>query len=155
MHAPRAHAVGRRGEKIGIHPVRLDFFWKFYYDELYMSTKKILIIDDEESIRNMVKEFLAIEDYQCDDAETSEQGLTLISKNRYDLILLDRNLGIIKAENIISKIHHIDPNVPIVILTGDTGCSEKFLEQIGAAGIIFKPFLFTDLIDGISKHLET
>lgn len=120
-----------------------------------MNTKKILIIDDEESIRNMVKEFLAIEDYQCDGAETSEQGLNMISGNHYDLILLDRNLGKIKAENIINRIHNIDANVPIVILTGDTGCSETFLEQIGADGIIFKPFLFADLIDGISGYLET
>jgi FixJ family two-component response regulator len=59
----------------------------------------------------------------------------------------------IKAENIITKIHNCDPNVPIVILTGDTGCSETFLEKIGADGIIFKPFMFTDLIDGISGYL--
>lgn len=120
-----------------------------------MSTKKILIIDDEESIRNMVKEFLAMEHIQCDGAETSEQGLTLISKNRYDLILLDRNLGVIKAENITTKIHNIDPNVPIVILTGDSRCTENFLKEIGVDGIIFKPFLYADLIDCISSYLET
>lgn len=120
-----------------------------------MSTKKILIIDDEESIRNMVKEFLAMELVQCDDAETSEQGLDLMARCHYDLILLDRNLGMIKAENIITKIHNIAPNVPIIILTGDTGCSENFLEQGGVDGIIFKPFLFTDLFDGISRFLQT
>lgn len=118
-----------------------------------MSTKKILIIDDEESIRNMVKEFLAMEHLQCDGAETSEQGLELISRHRYDLILLDRNLGITKAENIITKIHKINPDIPIVILTGDSRCSENFLEQIGANGIVFKPFMFTDFIDRISGYL--
>jgi DNA-binding response OmpR family regulator len=131
----------------------LDFFWKFYYDELCMITNKFLIIDDEESIRNMVKEFLLIEGHQCDDAETPEQGLTMISKQNYDLILLDRNLGNIKAENFINRIHQFSPGVPIIILTGDTGCNENFLNEFGAAGIIFKPFLFTDLIEAISGFL--
>ncbi len=118
-----------------------------------MSTKNILIIDDEESIRNMVEEFLAIVQLQCDGAESSEQGLDLITRQKYDLILLDRNLGKIKAESIITKIHNIDPDVPVVILTGDTECSKNFLEQIGADGIIFKPFLFADLIGSISGYL--
>jgi len=131
----------------------LDFFWNFYYDELYMNTKKILIIDDEESIRNMVKEFLAMEQLHCDGAETFEQGLDLIARQHYDLILLDRNLGMIKAENIITKIHHIDPGVPVVILTGDTECNENFLEQIGADGIIFKPFMISDLVGSVLGHL--
>ena len=118
-----------------------------------MNKKKVLVIDDEEFIRDLVKEFLATEEHHCDVAENPEQGLNLITMQQYDLILLDRNLGKIKAESIISKIHMIDPNVPVVILTGDAECHEDFLQKIGASGIVLKPFQVNDLLNSIAGFL--
>ncbi|MCU0285407.1 MAG: response regulator [Acidobacteria bacterium] len=118
-----------------------------------MKKKKILVIDDEEFIRDLVKEFLATEDHYCDAAKDPEQGLNLISGEHYDVILLDRNLGKNKAENIISQIHTIAPGVPVVILTGDSECQEGFLNKIGASGVVFKPFQMSDLIEGIAGFL--
>ncbi|HLP58571.1 MAG TPA: response regulator [Candidatus Deferrimicrobium sp.] len=118
-----------------------------------MNKKKVLVIDDEEFIRDLVKEFLATEEHHCDVAKDPEQGLNLIAGQRYDVILLDRNLGKNKAENVISRIHMIAPEVPVVILTGDPECREGYLEKIGASGVVFKPFQVTDLIAGIAGFL--
>ncbi|HLP44697.1 MAG TPA: response regulator [Candidatus Kapabacteria bacterium] len=118
-----------------------------------MNKKKVLVIDDEEFIRDLVKEFLDTEEHHCDVAKDPEQGLNLIARQHYDVILLDRNLGKNKAENVIHKIHMIAPEVPVVILTGDPECQEVFLEKIGASGVVFKPFQVTDLIAGIAGFL--
>lgn len=118
-----------------------------------MSRKKILVIDDEDFIRELVKDFLEMEDIQCDGAETAEQALDLIPQQKYNLILLDRNLGKSKAEETIAKIHQIDKNLPIIILTGDADCDEDYLQKTGAKGIVFKPFQVTDFIERIEKFL--
>jgi two-component system phosphate regulon response regulator PhoB len=119
-----------------------------------MSEKKVLVIDDESCIRALVQDFLALEGIQCDDAETSKQGLELIAQNKYDVILLDRNLEHTKAEDIIEQIRKVENDIPIVILTGDADCNENYLEQVGAEGIIFKPFKVFEFIKKINTFLE-
>lgn len=50
---------------------------------------KILVIDDERSIRNTLKEILEYEKYQVDLAEDGNKGIELIRKNEYDIVLCD------------------------------------------------------------------
>jgi DNA-binding response OmpR family regulator len=120
-----------------------------------MSKKKILIIDDEELIREVIKDFLEMEDILCDDTDNAEHGVDLIAQNTYNLVLLDRNLGRGKSkpEDTIAQIHKIHENLPIVILTGDTHCNDAYLQRIGASGIVFKPFQVTEFIERIEKFL--
>lgn len=118
-----------------------------------MSKKKILVIDDEDIIREVVKDFLEMEDIHCDDTGNVEKALDLITRHTYNLILLDRNLGRNRPEDTIAQIHEIDKNIPIVILTGDTSCDDAYLQKIGASGIVFKPFQVTEFIERIEKFL--
>lgn len=118
-----------------------------------MNKKKILVIDDEDFIRELVKDFLEMENIQCDGAETAEEGLGLLLDNQYNLILLDRNLGKSKAEDIIQKIREVDTDIPILILTGDADCDDAYLERVGADGIVFKPFQVNDFIKKIIRFL--
>jgi len=116
--------------------------------------KKVLVIDDEDFIRELIKDFLELENVRCTGAENADQGLKLIAEENFDLILLDRNLGKLKAEDFISQIRSQQENVPIVILTGDQQCSSDYLERIGANGIIFKPFQVNDFMKNIKEFLE-
>ena len=119
-----------------------------------MSEKKVLVIDDEDFIRELVKDFLELDEVECLGAETREAALQLISEQNFNLILLDRNLGNIKAEEFITQIRDILPKVPIVILTGDPNCGEKYLEETGANGIVYKPFQVNEFMDSVNKFLE-
>jgi two-component system alkaline phosphatase synthesis response regulator PhoP len=118
-----------------------------------MSRKKILVIDDEEFIRDVVKDFLEMEDIHTEGAETSEQGLELMTRNNYNLILLDRNLGEGKAERVIEQIRKINRDIPIIILTGDTECDEAHLKQIGAVEVVFKPFQMDEFVEKVNRFL--
>ena len=116
--------------------------------------QKVLVIDDEDFIRELIKDFLELEEVQCIGAENADQGLKLIGEEHFDLILLDRNLGKMKAEDLITQIRNQQKNVPIVILTGDQQCRGDYLEKIGANGIIFKPFQVNDFMENIKGFLE-
>lgn len=116
--------------------------------------KKVLVIDDEDFIRELIKDFLELDDVRCSGAENADQGLKMIAEENFDLILLDRNLGKMKAEDLITQIRYQQKNVPIVILTGDQQCRSDYLKKIGANGIIFKPFQVNDFMENIKEFLE-
>ena len=116
--------------------------------------KKVLVIDDEDFIRELIKDFLELGDILCYGAESAAQGLELLHQEEFHLILLDRNLGKSKAEDLIAQIRTQNQTVPIVILTGDQQCGDDYLKKIGADGIIFKPFQVNDFMDNIKNYLE-
>ena len=116
--------------------------------------KKVLVIDDEDFIRELIKDFLELGGILCSGAESAAQGLESIAQENFDLILLDRNLGKIKAEDLVAQIRTRNRTIPIVILTGDQQCGGEYLNRIGADGIIFKPFQVTDFMESIKNYLE-
>jgi len=119
-----------------------------------MNNKNVLVIDDEDFIRELIKDFLELDGVDCAGAETAEQGIELLKEKDFDLILLDRNLGKTKAEDLIARIRSDRRHIPIVILTGDQQCGSDYLEETGADGIIFKPFQVSDFMESITKFLE-
>jgi DNA-binding response OmpR family regulator len=123
-------------------------------EKMSKKEQKVLVIDDEDFIRELIKDFLELEEVQCIGAENADQGLKLIAEEHFDLILLDRNLGKMKAEDLIAQIRNQQENVPIVILTGDQQCRGDYLKKIGANGIIFKPFQVNDFMENIKEFLE-
>ncbi len=114
-----------------------------------MAKEKILIVDDEEDILELVKFNLAREGYKTMLAATGEQALDLVEENRVDLIILDLMLpGIDGLE--VTRILRNDPakqNIPIVMLTakGDESDIITGLE-LGANDYISKPFSVKELI---------
>ena len=119
-----------------------------------MNEKRVLVIDDEDFIRELVKDFLEMDDVLCDGVANAEDAFKLIAKVPFNLILLDRNLGTRKAEDVIATIRELNDQIPIIILTGDPHCDDDYLEEIGANGIIFKPFQVADFMKKISTYLE-
>ena len=119
-----------------------------------MTEKRVLVIDDEDFIRELVKDFLEMDHIQCDAADAVDSALNYIQSVSYDLILLDRNLGEIKAEDFIARIREIKKEIPIVILTGDPHCDQNYLDEVGADGIIFKPFQVTEFMESVNTFLE-
>jgi DNA-binding response OmpR family regulator len=116
--------------------------------------KKVLVIDDEDFIRELIKDFLELGGILCSGAESAAQGLKFIAQENFDLVLLDRNLGKIKAEDLVAQIRVWNQTAPIVILTGDQQCGDEYLDKIGANGIIFKPFQVTEFMGSIKNYLE-
>ena len=107
-----------------------------------MKTKKhILVIDDERSIRNVLKDILEQEGFIVDTAEDGEQGLSLFKSNPYDVILLDIKLPRIDGHEVFEKIHNLNPDIPVIIISGhgNIEIAVNFIKQ-GAYDYLEKPF---------------
>ena len=106
-------------------------------------TKKILIIDDDQQIVDMLKAFLESEDYTVTSALTAEKGLAFSRKESFNLILLDVMLPDGNGLTVLNNLMKTSSNVPVIMITGgsDIETAEKCL-QSGAVDYITKPFDF-------------
>src|SRR5262247_2830079 len=84
-----------------------------------MSRRKgsVLIIDDEEEIRESIELLLATEGLTTDTAATGEEGIRKIEENHYDVALLDLMLPGKSGMEVQRDIKRIDPTLPVVIIT--------------------------------------
>ncbi|MFA6923949.1 MAG: sigma-54 dependent transcriptional regulator [Bacteroidales bacterium] len=117
--------------------------------------EKILIIDDEKSIRNTIREILEYEKFEVDDAESGMQGIEKIKNEKYDVVLCDIKMqkmdGIETLENIIK----IFPDIPVIMISGH-GNIETVVESIkkGAYDYIEKPIDLNRLLIGVRNALD-
>ncbi len=101
---------------------------------------KILIIDDERAIRSTLREILEYEDYQVDDIDNGIDGLNLIQKNDYDLVLCDIKMNRMDGMEVLTEGLAIRPDLPFIMISGH-GTVETAVEasKKGAFDFISKP----------------
>lgn len=100
----------------------------------------ILIVDDERSIRNTLKEILEFEKFTVDLAEDGPSGFKKLSENKYDVALCDIKMPQMDGMEILQKINEAGIDIPIVMISGH-GNIETAVEAIklGAYDFIEKP----------------
>ena len=103
--------------------------------------EKILIIDDEEFIRENVDRILRDEGYQVIGAADGRSALELAASEEVDLALLDLNLGQENGINVLKSLKEIDPDLLVIVVTG-YGSVETAVEslKLGAFHYMKKPF---------------
>ena len=112
--------------------------------------KKILVVEDEKDIQNIIKAFLENAEYKVETADDVLDSINLIQKNNYDLILLDIMLPKIDGFTVCEMIRK-NSNVPIIILTAltDEESQLKGCDKL-AVDYITKPFSMPIVL----KHIE-
>lgn len=102
--------------------------------------KKILIVDDEEQIRNILRMYLVREGYEISEAEDGEKGLKLFYEKPFDLVILDVMLPKKDGWSILREIKKYT-ETPVIMLTArDDSEDEVFGFEMGADNYITKPF---------------
>jgi DNA-binding NtrC family response regulator len=101
---------------------------------------KLLIVDDEEIVRQSLKAWFLEDGYEIDIAEDAEAALRLYEKNKYDLILLDIKMPGMSGMDLLIKLKEIDPDAIIILITAYASVSSavKALKN-GAYDYITKP----------------
>ncbi len=101
---------------------------------------KILIVDDEEMIRETLKDILSNENYETEEAKEGQEALNLIKKNKYDCILLDIKMPKMDGMELLANSMEQAPETPVVMITGH-GDEESAFEAAkkGAYDFITKP----------------
>ena len=108
---------------------------------------KILLVDDEESLLNLVKINLMFENYEVITAECGKAAIELFQTQSPDLVVLDLMLPDIDGFQVIHAIQEINNEVPIIVLSAKNQINDRLLGlQLGADDYITKPFDSRELI---------
>lgn len=101
---------------------------------------KILVVDDEVRIREVVKEYARVNDFECDEASDGYQAIDLALKNDYDCILLDIMMPNLDGFSACKRIKE-NKDVPIIMLSARTEEEDKlFSFEMGIDDYVTKPF---------------
>ena len=119
------------------------------------SKEKILIVDDQPSVRFGLRSLLEGEGYRALEAETGAQAIAAVTENSPHLILLDLRLPDANGLELLPRIKAIDDDVPVIILTAH-GTIETAIAALkdGAENFLTKPFDGDSLLILIAKTLE-
>lgn len=118
--------------------------------------KRILIIEDEENIRNILKKYLSKFDINCIEAENGKEGLDIFikEKDNIDLILMDLMMPIMDGNLCTKEIRKIS-DVPIIMLTAKNQDEDEIEGlETGANDFITKPFNLDILLLRIKKQIN-
>lgn len=118
---------------------------------------KILIVDDEKDLANLVKLNLEVEGFQCSIANSGEEALDKLNSELPDLIILDIRMPGMDGFEVLRKLKSEDKlkNIPVMMFTTCTQEKDKQLAyQIGAAAYLEKPFDPSRMLDRVKNLVE-
>ena len=117
--------------------------------------KTVLIVEDEEAVRELEKFILEQHGYDVMEARDGLEGLTKAEFRRPDLILLDLMMPDVSGGRMFDEMkdHPATAGIPIVVVTGKPNAHELFDDEIGADNVIMKPFEADTLLGRIRHHI--
>lgn len=113
--------------------------------------KKILIIDDDADINNLLNEILTKNGYSVLRAWSGTEALLILEKQRPDLVILDLMLPGLSGEDVLPKLG----GIPVIVLSAKNSVSDKVaLLSAGASDYMTKPFAIDELLARVAVRLR-
>lgn len=119
-----------------------------------MVAHRILVIDDEKTLRYFLRLHLQQQGYQVTEASDGKTALKLISKNDFDVALVDLRLTDMDGLDIIRHLHQVAPKTSVIILTAHASLDSAIeaLRQ-GAQDYLIKPFDTAELMASVADSI--
>ncbi len=111
------------------------------------ATRRVLIVDDEKDIRDVVGFELTFEGYTIAEAGSGEEAVVAVKEQRFDVAIVDYKMPGLHGIAALTALLEIDPALPVII---STGCSPGEVESLcldaGAFACLWKPFELEDML---------
>jgi PleD family two-component response regulator len=119
-------------------------------------TREILVVDDDQSMRDLLVDILVMEGFNVRSAANGEQALQSVVKNRPHLILLDINMPEMDGVEVLKRLKAQDEylDIPVILVSGTSRKDEvKDAFSLGAADFIAKPYKNNELLSRVRYYI--
>lgn len=114
----------------------------------------VLIVDDEELIREVIKEYLTLEDFSVDEASDGKVAISKVESNNYDLVIMDIMMPNMDGYQAIKKIKEIK-DIPCIMLSARGEEYDKLIGfDIGIDDYVTKPFSPKELVARVKAVIK-
>lgn len=119
------------------------------------SSDRLLIVDDEEAVRRLLRRILERGGFTCEEAANSDEARSAISSGGFSVVLTDMNMPGESGLDLIEGLLTEDPDIATIMVTGedDTALASHALE-IGAYGYVIKPFEPNEILISVANALR-
>ena len=117
--------------------------------------KRLLIVDDEDTIRTALARFMRARGYEVDTAESAEMALELLARDKFHVVLSDIRMPGMSGVDLVSRALALDPDLAIVILSAlnDAPTATQALSR-GALDYLMKPVELAELHAAVGRALK-
>ena len=117
---------------------------------------RILVIDDEESVRSVLCRILTRVNHQVNVAKNGEEGIRLFNEKEYDIVLTDLGMPGMSGWEVCRAIKERNPRIPVGMITGwGMEIGEEKMKEAKLDFLISKPFDFNQILNTLAKTMES
>lgn len=114
---------------------------------------RVLVVDDDRSIRRLVVEILRDEGFEPTPCENGSDALDYLGRGGADLVLLDMRMPVMDGWEFAAEMQRRKIDIPIVVMTASAN-ARAWAQEISARGFVPKPFDLDDLVGAVRHVLE-
>lgn len=115
--------------------------------------KKILLVEDEIDIRDMIQDFLCKNNFTVLSATDGQNALDILQVNVVDLIISDIRMPIKNGFEFISEIRGKGIRIPVILMSGSLPMEQSQLAMLGISAFLSKPLKMMSLLSNINNLL--
>ena len=118
-------------------------------------TPRILLVDDDRLLREVIGDFLSTHGYEVELAEDARHALAKFAPGKYKVALIDLGMPGMNGIELMKEIMQKDPDIFCLIMTGYPTIDSAYKSMVeGASDYIIKPFQLMELINIVQKYIK-
>lgn len=116
---------------------------------------RILVVDDEQLVRNLTVQVLERAGYEVVGAGDASLALDLLEQERFDLVVSDVVMPGLSGVELLNELRDRRPDLPVLLMTGGSPQPERTTRalELGANGIVYKPYSHAELLEAVRNAL--
>ena len=111
--------------------------------------KRILFAEDQPEVREVTRMLLSLDEHIVTEASNGREALDLFTADRFDLVITDYAMPVMKGDELARRIKQLAPAQPILMITGS--CGDLGVAQASVDAVLNKPFSVADLRQAIAQ----
>ena len=114
----------------------------------------VLVVEDDPLVRGIEVEYMVSDGHTVETAADGGEGLSKFRAGRFDLVLVDRAMPVVNGDQLIQAIKELNPDMPVILVTGFTDIWEDDHKERQANLILPKPFSHDNLRDAVGRAMR-